>query len=286
MKRIRIVTVFLLSALPLASCANTPETATQAPGANAGTGEATAADGAGTQSLPAQTESEVPKVETTIREIGKYGHIVLDVLPAAMAALGYEPADVVLVEIGEIRIEMPVGLTYSDVDVGSPLCRFKYDREDGDQVLLAINSGNLAADLGIAEVCRVEEDPGFAVDWGEGFGPGTPVTVSMAEKQGYAEEYKLHNLAARTNERADYADLSDEEYANFRAVETTGMGRGALYRASSPIDPDLNRNKEADGASGAAGTSAFCGVASSKIAGRWSTRNCCACRLYSTTVYV
>jgi hypothetical protein len=69
----------------------------------------------------------------------------------------------------------------------------------------------------------------------------------MAEKQGYANEYRMHQLGgARTNNREDYAELSDEEFANFRAVATTGMGTDTLFRSSSPIDPALNRNEEAD----------------------------------------
>ena len=49
-----------------------------------------------------------------------------------------------------------------------------------------------------------------------------------------------------SNDRADYPELTDEEYANFRNVKTTGMGAGALYRSTTPITSDLNRNKEAD----------------------------------------
>ena len=73
------------------------------------------------------------------------------------------------------------------------------------------------------------------------------VRISMAEKQGYANEYRMHQLGgAGTNNREDYAELSDEEFANFRAVATTGMGTDTLFRSSSPIDPALNRNEEAD----------------------------------------
>lgn len=81
----------------------------------------------------------------------------------------------------------------------------------------------------------------------DGFDASTSVVISMAEKQGFADEYTMHHLGtARTNNREDYADLSDEEYANFRAVETSGMGTNTLFRSSSPINPALNRNEEAD----------------------------------------
>ena len=71
----------------------------------------------------------------------------------------------------------------------------------------------------------------------------------MAEKQGYAAEYAMHQAGkTRTNDRGDYADLNDAEYANFRAVETNGMGKGTLFRSSSPINPVMNRSREADAA--------------------------------------
>ena len=53
-------------------------------------------------------------------------------------------------------------------------------------------------------------------------------------------------MSARTNKREDYAHLSDADYANFRAVEATGIGRGTLYRSSSPVNPALNRSTYAD----------------------------------------
>jgi hypothetical protein len=54
-------------------------------------------------------------------------------------------------------------------------------------------------------------------------------------------------------EKSDYPELSDAEYANFREITTTGMGAGKLYRSSSPVRPDINRNREADEAAKAAG---------------------------------
>ena len=74
----------------------------------------------------------------------------------------------------------------------------------------------------------------------------------MGEKGGYADEYAIHQLA-RSEVREDYPDLTDEQYANFRNVATTGMGAYVLYRSSSPVNPDINRSREADAAVNAAG---------------------------------
>ena len=49
-----------------------------------------------------------------------------------------------------------------------------------------------------------------------------------------------------SNRRTDYPWLTDVEFANFRCVVTSGMGEHALYRSSSPVDPMLNRNRQAD----------------------------------------
>ena len=67
----------------------------------------------------------------------------------------------------------------------------------------------------------------------------------MKEKGGYCEEWLIRQLIS-TNEHTDYANLSDEAFASFRVINTTGMGKGVLYRSSSPINPLLGRNTYAD----------------------------------------
>ena len=57
----------------------------------------------------------------------------------------------------------------------------------------------------------------------------------------------------RSLERGDYPDLTDSEFANFRPVTTTGMGKGILYRSSSPVNPEINRSAQATAAAEAAG---------------------------------
>ena len=149
-------------------------------------------------------------------------------------------------------MEMPIGTAYSDVNSGNPLCCFKTDAtETGktEYVILVINAGNMAKSLGIAESHIIDQDPGYEWTYLNGLDESVPVYISMVQKQGYADEYLSRQLGTtRSNNREDYADLSDEEYANFRVIETTGMGKGTLYRSSSPVNPYLNRNKKADDA--------------------------------------
>ena len=195
-------------------------------------------------------EDPAPVIETTIYEISKYGNIVLSISPDSMRELGYEPADLILVQIGDAEMEMPIGTGYSDADSGEPICCYKFSASKGvEEVVLAINGGNLTEVMGIAEYEKIEEAPGFIWHPLRGLEQPVTVTISMVQKQGYAEEYQMHQLGGtRSNKRSDYAQLSDEEYANFRAVETTGMGVGTLYRSSSPVRPAYNRNAEADAA--------------------------------------
>ena len=189
-----------------------------------------------------------PRTETNIESINKYGNVVLSVTPETMQALGYETADTISVKIGENEIEMPIGTAYSDVDSGDPVCVFKTDPDGGrGYVILAVNSGNFASFMNVAEIQAIDADPGYRIIWNDGFDEKTAVIVSLSKKQGYSEEYKLHQLSgSRTNKRDDYSFLSDAEYANFREISTTGMGKGTLFRSSSPINPSLNRNTEAD----------------------------------------
>lgn len=191
--------------------------------------------------------ADVPVIEAKIAEIKKYGNIVLSVGAEAMQGLGYEVADTIVVRIGEREMTMPIGTAYSDVDIANPICCYKTSSSTGQLlVILAINSGDFASTMGIAEYRDVDKAPGYEWVFAEGLEDVT-VSISMMEKQGYAAEYALHQLGSgRSNDRAAYPDLSDAEYANFRAVETTGMGVDTLYRSSSPVNPALNRDEEAD----------------------------------------
>jgi protein tyrosine/serine phosphatase len=196
------------------------------------------------------SDTDGPKaVETEIAQIDKYGNLDLAVTPEALRAGGYEPGDVILVRIGDLEIEMPMGTQYTDVDAGTPVCCLRTSGDGTEITILAINSGNLAVTAGIAEKQAIDAAPGYEWSYLNGYEAPVPVILSMARKQGYADEYALHQLTnSRTNRREDYPHLTDADYANFRAVETTGMGKGTLYRSSSPVNPGLNRNREADAA--------------------------------------
>ena len=180
-------------------------------------------------------------------EIAKHGNLILDITGADLFSQGYEYGDILEVTVTDQTWETPLCSNYSDVDNGMTVLRAA--SEDA-AVVLAINMGDFAATAGIAEKVQIEEEPGYRWD----YLTKTPVKVKIMLKQedGYREQWLIHQLV-RTNERADYAHLSDEAFANFRMVDTTGMGKNKLYRSSSPIHPEIGRSTYADKAARDAG---------------------------------
>ena len=189
-----------------------------------------------------------PAIQTNIHKISRFGNITLMVSPEMMAEAGFEPADVILVRIGQHEMEMPIGTGYNDADSGEPVCCLLTGPEYGPGwVVLAINAGNMAAEMELAKVVMIDDPPGYQLVWEPDIDYSTSVCLSMVQKQGYIDEYRMHCSGnTRSNDRNDYAALSDEAYANFREICTSGMARGRLYRSSSPVNPALNRNREAD----------------------------------------
>ena len=199
--------------------------------------------------------------EATVTEIQKYGNLVLSLKGSELLSGGYTYGDVVTVTINEADYDMPVGSNYSDVDQGSMICRVVIKPEtDEDMIILAINMGDLATTAGIATKEKTEADPGYIWHYNEGVAEPVTVGITMKEQGGYYDEYVIHQLV-RTENREDYPELSDEEFANFRAVATTGIGAGKLYRSSSPVNPEISRNLIADQAASAAGVKTFINLA-------------------------
>ena len=196
--------------------------------------------------------AEAPgEMTATVTEIQKYGNVVLSLTCTELTEAGYAYGDVVTVTVGGVGYDMPVGSNYADVDQGSMVCRAVYSESEGtDYVLVAVNMGDFATTAGIATKAKIEEDPGYL--WTYVMEEPVTVTISMKEKGGYYDEYVMRQLS-RSLERNDYPDLTDSEFANFRPVTTTGMGAGRLYRSSSPVNPEINRNSQAAAAAEAAG---------------------------------
>lgn len=194
-------------------------------------------------------------------KIAKYGNVSLDYTCEDFLNLGYKYGDVVSVSFLGQSMDIPFCSNYSDVDSGLPAL---FAREGDVDIVVAINMGDFATTYGIATKTTFE-DKSFVWEYNEGVEGPVEFTIALKEAGAYLEEYEMHRLT-RTNERADYADLSDEEFANFRMVATTGMGEGKLYRSSSPVNPELARNQIADEAIKAAGVTVVMNLADSEDA--------------------
>lgn len=195
----------------------------------------------------------------------KYGNVYTDCKAEKfMGDMGFNWGDLVTVQFLGKTLTLPVIPTYSYVDSGQPAIIVEKG-EDGNPtgyVSLAINMGNFAETYELA-VKHTDADKNWYWTAWEGVTYPVEVTFTMAEKDGYRAEYILHELQ-RTNDRADYPDLTDEEFANFRNVATTGMGKNLLYRGSSPIDPQLGRSTYADAALKKAGVTVIMNLANSE----------------------
>ncbi|MDY5845722.1 MAG: tyrosine-protein phosphatase [Bariatricus sp.] len=190
-------------------------------------------------SLPAYAEdTSYPTIESGVREIQKYGNIVLDVEPKKLQEAGYDYGDILAVTIDGKTYQIPFCTNYSDVDAGSYVVR-----DNNEDLIIAINMGDFATTNGIAEKITAE-DKSFTWVFPDGKSiEDVMVSISMGEKGGYHDQYLIHQLV-RTNDRADYD--SDQIFANFRNIAAGGLGKNALFRSSSPINNEFGRAAYAD----------------------------------------
>ena len=188
----------------------------------------------------------------------KYGNPDID-LAADELLKTFELGDIVTVTLeGYGSFNVPVCSNYDDVFMGEKLLRTVSGKP---QLCLAINYGQLGLEIGIIEKAPAGADYAYQVKEGVEF--PINVTIEMKEKGGYVDRLAL-GLLNRTNERDDYEDLTDAEYANFREITTTGMAPKTLYRASNPVNPDISRNVYADKACEEAGIKTFINLSDSE----------------------
>lgn len=151
-----------------------------------------------------------------IIEFEKYGHAVLDITIQEMFDDGYELGDTV-------NIYFSNGHEFKNV----PFYNGYYVKK-GDIMLRAYPSHkNIAVCINygkINEVARLKI--------------GDTVIITLAEKAGALSTQVLNSLVY-SNDRTAYS--SDEEFANFREITTSGIGKGKLYRSASPINNEYKR---------------------------------------------
>ncbi len=199
-----------------------------------------------TESAVSAESTEVPEKQMTVpvKAVKKHGNVLLDTSIEEMEKAGFAVGDIITVSVGDKSYDMPIGTSYNDVDSGSMILRYDNDEKE---VSIGINMGSFAEESGLAEKKTIDKDPGYEWDI-----KVSEVGILLKEKEGFLKEYKARNLE-RSDNREDYSDISDEDFANFRAVSVSGIKKDLLYRSSSPIDPSLGRDKYAMAATEKAG---------------------------------
>ena len=171
-----------------------------------------------------QAAVQVQSVETEISHISSHSSststsVYFEMTPEEYAAAGYQAGDMVRITIADCEpMVVPYAAGYS----------LGY-REEG----LRTRRSELALSL--------------VDDHAADFAADMKVTIEMVSQGTYIEVLKARDIGRMTYKREDYpADMSEEAYANFREVTTTGMGRGILYRSSNPVNPMIGRNTYSD----------------------------------------
>ena len=130
-----------------------------------------------------------------------------------------------------------------------------------DYVILAVNLGDFASETEVATKEYIDEDPSYKWIPAEDLPNPVPVVITM--KRRVATPMTSTAMPTVPENREDYPGLTDAEYANFRMIQTTGIGKNAIYRSASPVNPKINRNHEADAAAREAGVKTFVNLADS-----------------------
>ena len=166
--------------------------------------------------------------------------------PADSFLTEFDYGDIVIVAIaGYDTLEMPVVESAYDV----PIAGFALMANRGSEnIILSIHYGQMDDILGITDVVTPIE-----------------VDISMKDKGGFLFGLEMRSVQYMGTNKGNYPSLSIDEFANFREVRTTGMGKNKLYRSSNPVDPCLGRNLVADSLAKEAGVATFINLADSEI---------------------
>ena len=229
--RIKKLLLVLLS-IALVSCT----------GKNATNTKATVASNNSEQKLVAVSESAVRLDGVGIRDIEKYGNIVLSISATDFFNAGFNLEDIVTVSFLDKKIDAPVCANYFDVDNGEYILRIEQNTETNvDDIKIAISMGDFATTNGIAVKESTDDAKGYRWNYINDADKNCIFNFELKEKGGYHAGYLIHNLKISDN-REDYKNLSDEQYANFRMINTSGIGQNKIYRSSSPVNPSIKRD--------------------------------------------
>lgn len=154
----------------------------------------------------------------------------------------FEYGDAVDISVnGDAKMEVPVCGSYEDLLPGE--CAIIVSSNE-KKISLVRNYGKIGVEKGILEKAPKGTETAYVLK--KTLRLPVEAEITLKEKGKYIEKTLLSKLEY-SHERAAYdSGFTDGQYANFRCIRTTGMGRNVLYRSSSPIDPKASRNEAAD----------------------------------------
>ena len=203
----------------------------------------------GSQIASAQTAEDLDpssqtfqQFQTTVTSVSNSGNVTLGLDGYELVDVGYELGDCLKVTIGEETLTLPFVSTHNQLIFMDAGIVPKSSVRGEAFLVLMIEGGNFAA-----------EHPAFQ--------EGTEVTIDMGIEDGYKEEMNARTLPTYSDTMEDFDTI--EEFANFRAVATTGIRENTLYRTASPVDPKRNRNTYADALLRSAGVTTVINLADS-----------------------
>ena len=160
----------------------------------------------------------VPTLEGKIVSYNEFGAAMLDYTETDMTKAGFTLGDVVSITVDGKEIVMP----YYD----------GYYTRNGEYLCVAYPT--------YPSICFTANNVGLPEEL-TGL-EGHAVTVRMKEKGGCIDVQQALSMKY-TNDREDYALISDAAFANARGVSAGKMASGILYRSSSPFSNEINRAK-------------------------------------------
>lgn len=180
-------------------------------------------------------------VYADLKTISNHGNVPLKndswFLQLAMKRAGIEIGDTAQVRFLDKVMQLPVVENYSEVRAEENLIRLHMNKME-----ISTNLGDFASTYFADEITK--DDGSYTWVYKEGVEGPVAFHISLCEKGGA----KTVSGFSYTDMRSDYPNLTDEQFANFRMVRTTGIGEGTLYRTCSPVDPGRSRNTYADAA--------------------------------------
>lgn len=167
------------------------------------------------------------------------------VLPLSMSDMltTFSYGDTVSVSFLGQTLDLRLHMSTSRVEEGTTALYATQDQG----MTLTIKAGDFATTYGIAAK-TVEPDETVSWQYAEGVDGPVQVEITLKEKYVRPPFPDINHGLKYKNNREDYPQLTDEEFANFRVVSTTGMGENVLYRTSSPVDSRRTRSPYADAA--------------------------------------